>query len=310
LELVSLEQRRDGSALPSPRELMTGQILWVKVWSADEEGMQGKAPMIHGSNKIYRAKLRGASWTGIGWSKQSPGFCFWFEAQRPSGPRVSFGTNMLTQIESDPICTRVHMISHRYAVARAETPRDRLTYHSVCLLEWDHGQYTTLCELAYLNGMGGFRGQSNWYSDRDEAITGLYHALPPDMLSPWLTSRSEVRCYDIPIKSLDEFRTYMSQYEGYGKRFLDPRFTFSHPARLSFRSKTQVAQYLINYIMRDSSYTELKRNCQTFAADLCSFLAGKKGVAPFHPVNRIDYTNRTYLFLYDSHLYEKKTNKK
>jgi hypothetical protein len=308
LELISLEHRRDSSALPSARELMSGQILWVKVWSCDEEGMKGKNPMIRGTDRVYRAKLRGAPWTGLGWSIRSPGFCFWFEAQS-TRPRVSFGTNMLTEIESEPVCTRLHMISHRYAV-KNETPRDRLTYHSVCLLEWDHGRYCTLIESAYLNGMGGYRGQSNWYDDRDAPVTSLYQALPLEMICPWRSSQSEVRCYDIPVKSLEEFRAYMAKYEGYGGRFLDPRFTFSHSARLTFRSKTHVAQYLLNYIMRDSSYAELKRNCQTFAADLCSFLAGKKGVAPFHPVNRIEYQNRTYLFLYDSHLYEKKSSKR
>jgi len=122
--------------------------------------------------------------------------------------------------------------------------------------------------------------------------------------------------------------------DGKDRRFVDPRVSFSHRARLTFRSKSHVAQYLLNYILRDPSYAELKRNCQTFAgalnqtlfllslvgkvqskilstnflgyfiADLCAFIAGKKEVLPFHPVSRIDYQNRTYLFLYDSHMYE------
>lgn len=310
MELVSLEHRRDSPALPSPRELITGQILWVKTWSADEEGLRGGDPKILGSHRIYRAKLRGAPWSGIGWSKASPGFCFWYESQRATGQRVSFGTNMLTEIASEPLCTRVHMISHRYAVGRVETPRDRLTYHSICLLEWDHGQYCTVIEAAYLNGMGGYKGKSNWFDDRDAPVTSLYQALPLEMVCPWRSSQSEIRCYDVPVKNLDEFRKYMEKYEGPNKRFLDPRFTFSHSTRLTFRSKAHIAQYMLNYIMRDSSYAELRRNCQTFTADLCSFLAGKKGIAPFHPVNRIDYQNRTYLFLYDSHLYDKKKSSK
>jgi hypothetical protein len=84
------------------------------------------------------------------------------------------------------------------------------------------------------------------------------------------------------------------------------QLSFSHSARLTFRSRAHIAQYLLNYINRDSSYAELKRNCQTFASDLCAFVAGKKKVAPFHPVSRIDYTNRTYFFLYDSHMYDNK----
>lgn len=310
MELISLEYRRNSSALPSPRDLLTGQILWVKAWSAEDDGSRGVDPKIVDSHRIYRAKLRSAPWSSMGWSKENPGFCFWFEAQRKQGPRVSFGTKMLTDISNEPKCTRVHMISHRYAVHRVETARDRITYHSICLLEWDHGEYCTVIEAAYLNGMGGYRGMSNWYDDRDQSVTGLYLALPLEMISPWRTTQSEIRCYDVPAKSLEEFRRYMIKYEGTSGRFLDIRFTFSHAARLTFRSKSHIAQYLLNYSMRDSSYAELKRNCQTFTADLCSFLAGKKGIAPFHPVSRIEYQNRTYLFLYDSHLYEKKNNKK
>lgn len=306
LELISVERRRQSLSLPSPIELISGQIVWVKTWSADEEGRCGLDPSLQEPHRIYQVKLRGAPWSGAGWSKDSPGFCFWYESQGANGPRVSYGTNLLTEIANEPVCTSVHMISHRYAVAKGETPRDRLTYHSICLLEWDHRQYCTVIESAYLNGMGGYNGKTNWFADRDEPVTTLYQALPPEMICPWKSTRSEIRCYDVPAKSLEEFQKYMARYEGPSQRFVDPRFTFSHAARLTFRSKPQIAQYLINYIMRDSSYAELKRNCQTFAADLCSFLAGKKNVPPFHPVNRIDYQNRAYLFLYESQMYDKK----
>jgi hypothetical protein len=63
---------------------------------------------------------------------------------------------------------------------------------------------------------------------------------------------------------------------------------------------------MINYIMRDTQYAELKRNCQTYCADLCVLIAGKKNVQPFHPVSRIDYQNRTHLFLYDHFMYDAK----
>jgi hypothetical protein len=316
MELLSLECRRNSSTvLPSPREFMKGQILWVQVWSMDDpdRNYENVDTLVH-QNRVYRAKLRGAPWTGIGWSKDSPGFCFWYEAQRADGPRVTFGTRMVSELSNrDSLCTQVHMISHRYAVDRVESPRDRLTYHSICLLEWDHGLYCTVVETAYLNGMGGYKCKSNWYDDKDaEPVTSLFQAFPPEMVCPWRTSQSEMRCYDVAAKNLLEFRTYMSKYEGSPPkgRFIDVHCTFSHAARLTFRSKAHIAQYLINYILRDSSYGELNRNCQTFAADLCSFLAGKKGVAPFHPVNRIEYQNRNHLFLYDSHLYEKKTTTK
>jgi hypothetical protein len=155
--------------------------------------------------------------------------------------------------------------------------------------------------------MGGYRGRSNWYHDRDEQPeTGLYRAFPPEMICPWLTSAAEVRCYDVEARNLLEMRAYMAKYAvGMNKRFMDPQYTFSHPVRLFFRSKSNIAQYLVNYISRDSSYSELRRNCQTLAADLCCFLAGKKDVVPYHPINRIEYRNRTHLFLYDSGMFSR-----
>ena len=72
----------------------------------------------------------------------------------------------------------------------------------------------------------------------------------------------------------------------------------------SFSSKDHVAQYLINYISRQKTYSEIRRNCQTFAADFCAFLAGKKDVEPYHPINRIQYHNQTYYFLYEPSMYQ------
>jgi hypothetical protein len=201
------------------------------------------------------------------------------------------------------------MVNHRYAVKR-ESPRDLITYHSICLLEWDHGQYMTVMETAFLNGIGGYKGKCNWYHDKDEPVTKLFQMLPPELVLPWRTSSAEIRVYDVEARTLDEFHAYLDRYKGNSHRFIDPRTSLSHPARLSFRSKKHIAQYLINYISRDSSYAELRRNCQTFAADMCCFIAGKKDIAPFHPVSRIEYQNRTYLFMYDSHLYEKKQVKR
>ena len=121
---------------------------------------------------------------------------------------------------------------------------------------------------------------------------------------------AEIRCYDVPYKTHEDFKSFVLKYAGKDKRFIDPQFHFSHPARLTFRSKAQIAQYLINYISRDTTYAELARNCQTFCSDLCSFVAGKKGIVPFHPVSRVEYSNRTYLFLYDSSMYESRQAKK
>lgn len=150
------------------------------------------------------------------------------------------------------------------------------------------------------------RGKSNWYDDKDDDITEIYTHFPPEMVCPWLTNASEIRAFDVKARNIDEFRAYMKKYEGRSKRFLDIKFNFSHPCRITFRSKKHIAQYLVNYVRRDVSYNELRRNCQTLAADLCAFLAGKKEVQPFHPVNRIEYKNRAHLFLYEPDMFKEK----
>ena len=264
-ELIGIEQKR--------------AIGWNKVWRADKEGAKG-IPLRLDKSQIYRVTLRGAPWTSHGWSKDSPGFLFWYEAQRSQGPRMSYGTDTLHTID-DATCTHIHMVSHRYAV-KHESPRDLITYHSICLLEWDHGQYATVVETAFLNGIGGYNGRSNWYHDKDELVNQLFRNMPPEMISPWRSNSAEVRCYDVKAKNLEELMMYMHKYKGNTQRFIDPQISFSHRARLTFRSRRHIAQYLLNYISRDSSYAELKRNCQTFTADLCCFIAGKKVSALFN----------------------------
>ena len=166
LELVSLEQKRDMNAIPNPKDLLMGKLSWTTVWQASQEGTKGIEPALKDHTRIHRAKLRAAPWSAIGWSKTSPGFVFWFEAQRAQGARVCFGTDMTHQLSNEEKCTNIHMISHRYGRVK-ESAKDRITYHSICLLEWDHGNYCTVVESAYLNGMGGYQGKSK-YSQKEK----------------------------------------------------------------------------------------------------------------------------------------------
>eukprot|EP00978_Attheya_sp_CCMP212_P021557 scaffold63082_cov54-Attheya_sp.AAC.2 len=303
LEVVAIAKRRRKRAKTlTPKDII--RLQWRHHWSVEIEGKEGIEPSYPDEMHEVRATLRTAPWASKGWSVESPGFAFWFEAVRPEGEakRVIYGSDMVRDV-SEGICTKVHMISHRYAVRR-EALRDRLTYHSIVLLEWDHKKYVTVTETAYLNGVSGYKGQSNWIEDRDAQVTSLFEAMPPEMVGPWSSHITEGRFYDVPVSGLEEFMQYMKKYTGSDKRFLDPKCTFSHQARLSFRSKSNIAQYILNYVSRDQTYSELSRNCQTFAADLCGFLAGKKDVEPFHPVSRVDYKNRSHLFLYDSQLFK------
>ena len=81
-----------------------------------------------------RAKLREPGWSAEGWSKDSPGYVFYYQPpETRTEPRILYGTNIIKQFEDErlqqvnkfvfrnqlqpsPKCVQVHMISHRYAV--------------------------------------------------------------------------------------------------------------------------------------------------------------------------------------------------
>jgi len=304
----------------------------VRLWHTDNEGAQNIPPHIHssvlqGSTEV-RVTLRAPAYSSVGYQKGNPGYLFWFEACRTEGGhsksnkiqeptvglRMLFGKRMIETMERESSlgigdglskCTNVHYISHRYATGeKREQVRDKLTYHTVILLEWDHERYVTIVELALLYGLGGYAGKSNWYEDKLDPLPKLYEAFDPCMIVPWQTQFSETRCFDLPhSKNFAEFKNYMNKYTGPNLRFLDPQYTYSNPCRLTFRTKQHIAQYLYNYVRRNPTYSELNRNCQTFTADFYGFMAGKKDVLPYHPLNRVDYQNRAHTFLYDPDLF-------
>merc|ERR1712023_317320 len=125
------------------------------------------------------------------------------------------------------------------------------------------------------------------------------------MIVPWKGHFAEIRCCDVEAKNPDEFMAYLKKYEGPFLRFLEPQLQHSNDVRVYYRSKVDIAQYLLNYMGRDRRYTEEFRNCQSFAADLFSFLAGKKDIKPFHMANRQLYTNRSHCFSYDPEFFGK-----
>jgi hypothetical protein len=114
-ELIKLEKKRYLGPLQPPEYFMEtiGQT-WSSYWKAEKEGREGTPPIINDKNKIYRAKLRGAPWTSIGWSPKNPGFVFWFEMQHPLGPRVVYGADAVNEI-GDDICKAVSIIIFLHA---------------------------------------------------------------------------------------------------------------------------------------------------------------------------------------------------
>ena len=156
---------------------------------------------IAGSITKVRATLRAGGFTAKGWSKESPGYVFWYQGNASriydgvDTNRVMYGTNILKVFENErmrknqsvwkseksippsPNCTNVHMISHRYATGDNTKMKDRVLYHSIVLLEWDHGQYCSVVELAWLNGLGGYNCRSNWLEVRTDIMSLPFHTL-------------------------------------------------------------------------------------------------------------------------------------
>jgi hypothetical protein len=104
--------------------------------------------------------------------------------------------------------------AHRYAVEH-ESAKDKITYHAGCLVHWDHGRFSTIVELAWVFGVGGYAGKANWYHDRDCVEgTSLNKVLPPEMVAPWDNHRAEIRCYDVPLVDHEDLKEYFKRYTG------------------------------------------------------------------------------------------------
>lgn len=294
----------------------------VRFWDADRKDTTPPSFPTGKRLQSVRATLRAPAWSARGWSADSPGCVWWFEAQRiwqqAAAPRLSHGEDMIRRLEADtaagrfgdvtavPTATRIHHFAHRYARPGRngyETAKQKLTYHGAILLEWSHGLHCTIVELATLNGVGGRSGKANWFHDKNDALPALYRCMPPSMIMPWKGQFAEIRVHDVAARTLDEFKAYVESYTGPELRFLDVNYIMSADVRLFHRRQTDVQRYLLNYMGRDRRYTEEFRNCQTFAADFFGFMAGKAGIEPFHRINRVAYRNRSHNFLYSPELY-------
>eukprot|EP00808_Paulinella_micropora_P006172 g30807.t1 len=273
-------------------------------------------PSFPAKGKSIRVTLRAPAWSMMGYSRTSPGHAWWFHNRHAErgGPKLLYGTDKIADVqrqasrfgEEVATATRAHLFHHRYARGdKPETTKNSLTYHAALLLEWSHGRFCTVVELATLNGIGGRYCKSNWYHDKEQDRPLLYRHFPAEMVAPWMGHFAEIRCSDVEAKSIVEFKRYMDKYTGPQLRFLAPEIISSHPVRLSFNREDHICRFLLNYIRRERSYTEEYRNCQTFAADLYGFLTGKKGIVPTVQVNRPTYVPRPYWFLYEPGMYER-----
>ncbi len=174
LEVIKIEYRRSPSL---------GNInpTWTTHWKSSKHDFKPMYPSKVEDLAEVRAVLRSPPYSTNGWAHDSRGYVFWFEGNgtREDGEdRVTYGSNIVRQFETErilsgkpsPKCVRVHMISHRYAVGNKQNIKDQFTYHSLALLEWDHGKYCTVVEVGYLGGLSGNSGRSNWIEVRKHQI--------------------------------------------------------------------------------------------------------------------------------------------
>jgi len=159
-EVIKIQRRRQQKEFVHPVDMLTGQRLWAPMWSASKEGKKGADPTIKEKGLIFRISFQSPTWSREGWSEDNPGFTFWYESQCLH-PKLTYGLKMIERVDPNPKCTHLHMVAHRYARGGKESPKDKLTYHSLVLLEWDHGQYCSVVEAAYLNGLAGWRQVKN-----------------------------------------------------------------------------------------------------------------------------------------------------
>jgi len=269
---------------------------------------QGGAPSLPPRFRSAHATLRMPPWTAQGWSKDSPGWVWWFFAQRAAGPVLAFGRDMVCALRADlrasgkavPQAVAAHLFFHRYALGkgRVESRADLVTYHAAVLVEWDHGLHASVVELGPLHGVTARCGRSDWYHDKLEATTALGRALPSCMAVPWRDDLAEIRCSDVQARGLAEFRDFVRRYAGHDQRFVDPRFQHSGRVRLSQRSQAAIMQALLNYMTSERRFAIETRNCQTFACDFYAFLVGAEGIEPLNPALAEGYVKHIDWFLY------------
>jgi hypothetical protein len=66
-ELIGLEKKFSIGPLTAPDYMSSIVNTWDHHWSADKDGKAGVSPTIEDQNKMFRAKLRAAPWSSVGW---------------------------------------------------------------------------------------------------------------------------------------------------------------------------------------------------------------------------------------------------
>lgn len=288
-------------------ELRDGKkLLWASASGKRGGKFIGKPPQFPGGKDQVVAKLRAPDYTRNGYTKSNPGHIYWVDASQDGLAKTCYfgkeGVELAKESESrEGKAVRVHMFGHRYA-KKKESLKDTVSYHTGVLVEWDHQQFSTVIELAWLNGIGGYSGNSNYIYDSFQGEeNSLYRVMHAGMKAPWHEKRSELRMFDMPWKGVADFVSFFNAHKGKGGRFIDPKIRFSDEIRLENPTRENIYASLLSYVSKDGSYSEwtswrqVGNNCQSFAANIQGFLT-QKNAKPFTRVIAPLYNKRTDLF--------------
>lgn len=266
------------------------------------------------------ARLRVDDAAARGWASTSPGFALWYtpgelrqnfaevivQGRRvvAGQSRIAFGTDMLKILDLETKgqmakATKAYLWAHRYCKPGKGNEidlRNMVTYHVFVQLEWDNlPNTTTVCELAWRQGLSAYKGQSNFFEDWGEGHAGgqtemakAFESHGSAMIMPWRPTQAEIRIIDIP-KSASEFKEYMEKFGTSdvgekGKRFVKAEVTEGKVCLMN-RSRADLMKAILSYIRHDGTYSETARNCQHFGADFFSYLT-RKDVQPYSAISR------------------------
>jgi hypothetical protein len=136
-----------------------------RYWSEDTH--KGTKPGLPAGTKSVRVTLQLPKFTAKGWTPESPGYVWWFDSlngELRHGTDIAKWFKENEKTEGLCVAKKIHHFAHRYA-RKKESTKDKLTYHGAIMIEWSHGKYCSILELAYHNGVAGWGGRCNWHED-------------------------------------------------------------------------------------------------------------------------------------------------
>lgn len=262
-----------------------------QLWSSTSQGPP-EFPKSGLKGSAVTALLRRPDYTANGYTKDVEGYLWWADARKDGTvERFTFGDKALEQMQNEndkgSKAVRVHHFGHRWGrKGKRETFMQRIEYHTGILVEWDHGEYVTLVEKTWLNGMGGAKGHSQWLEDtfKDETPS-LFTSLAPTMRVPFTVTRSEIRLFDLPMKSVAEFKAFMAKHTGLNNRIVAPMVRYSSGVKADI-DREELLQSLLTYtknqpLFKNPGVTGAGSNCQTLSTDLFGYLTVQKKALTF-----------------------------